>query len=279
MLKIIISVVYGSSLSVLLMWLLLTILFAILVFISKGSSLFLDFITAYLFELSFSIDNVVIFMLILRYLKIPAVYQNNILFVGILSTFFIRLLILFCGFYIIKFSRWIFIPIGILLIFSGVKLQKSVITSSSLKKYTVPSFIKNFLVVRYDILTDKFFYIHDGIVVISRLGIAFLLMIQADIILAFDSISAILVITDNLFIAFSSNFFALMGLRSMYKIVSNIVDKFHYFNNTIGMMLIYMGFKVLLSVINIEIDILLSMIIMLSILLFGVLLSLLKNYQ
>ena len=258
-------------------WIALATSFGIFIYFYAGIDMAIEYITAYSIELSLSIDNVFIFIIIFKYFKIDSKYQHKVLFIGVLSAIIFRLIMIIFGLYIIQMFEWLFLPFGLILIYSGYKLPKMEENQSdSLQK----NFIK-FIKKRFNYSNSKsngnlHFYKNDKLF-ITPLALALLVIEKADLVFALDSIPAVFAITKNSFIAFSSNILAILGLRSMYFIMANAVQKFQYLKHGIGYMLIYIGIKMILGFFGIHFSNYISILIIIIFVLSSIIISIIKK--
>lgn len=236
---------------------------------------FLKFITGYLIELSLSVDNIFIIALIFSSFAIPRKYQHEVLFYGILGAIFFRALMIVFGISLINRFDWIIYVFGAFLIFTAIKM---LIPSKEKdpKKSKLYQQIKKIYPVSSEIHGDKFFVKKMGIRFATPLFVALIIIEITDIFFAVDSIPAILAITADPFIVFSSNILAIMGLRSMFFLFSDMLDKFRYINYSLVIILGFVGVKMILSH-HIEIPEWLSLAIIGTSLASGILFSLYKN--
>ncbi len=229
-------------------WLAIAILLGIVIFFYAGIDIAMEYITAYVIELALSIDNVFVFALIFKYFDIEVQNQHKVLFIGVLSAIVLRILMITFGIYILHLFEWIFLPFGLLLIYSGYKIP--------LIEDGKSNFFNNNFIIK---LTKKYFYSTDrqynnimilkqnNKLLITPLTLALIVIENADIIFALDSIPAVFIITKEPFIALISNVLAVLGLRSMYFIMANAIQRFKYLRQGIGYMLVYIGIKMVLG--------------------------------
>lgn len=236
---------------------------------------FLKFITGYLIELSLSVDNIFIIALIFSSFAIPRKYQHEVLFYGILGAIVFRAIMIIFGISLINRFDWIIYVFGVFLIFTAIKM---LIPSKEKdpKDYKVYKWIKKVYPVTTEISSGKFFIKKMGITFVTPLFVALIIIEITDIFFAVDSIPAILAITADPFIVFSSNILAIMGLRSMFFLFSDILDKFQYINYSLVIILAYVGVKMIISH-HVEIPEWLSLIIIGLSLTGGIVASLIKN--
>jgi tellurite resistance protein TerC len=271
----------SSALLLSLLWVILAIAMGGAIYAYAGLDMAVDFITAYCIELSLSVDNVFVFILIFNYFNIEPKFQHKVLFLGVLGAIIFRLLMITFGLYIINIFEWIFLPFGILLIYSGYKLPLiGTSDSSSMDDTFVIRLAKKYFNYSEDNETGVFYFRKNNKLFITSLALALLMIEKADIIFALDSVPAVLAITKEPFIAFSSNILAILGLRSMYFVMANAIQQFQYLKYGIGYMLIYIGIKMILGFFGIHfsnyISILVTMLFITSSIAFSVLM---KNYK
>ena len=237
-----------SALLLSLLWVLLAIVIGSAIYFHAGLDITIEFITAYCIELSLSIDNIFVFIMIFKYFNIDLKYQHKVLFLGVLGAIIFRLIMITFGIYIIRMFEWLFIPFGILLIYSGYKLPlMGTKNSQTIEDNFLIRFAKKYLHYSKDVQNGVLFYRKNGKWFVTSLALALLIIEKADIVFALDSIPAVLAITKEPFIAFSSNILAVLGLRSMYFVMANAMQKFKYLKHGIGYMLIYIGIKMILG--------------------------------
>lgn len=259
------------------LWFTLACLFAFLIYKFIGEQESVLFITGYLVELALSVDNIFVFILIFNYFNIEPKYQHKVLLVGIFTAVILRLLMITFGIYLLSNFVWIFYIFGMFLIYSSVQIiiqddkKPASPESKSLKM------IKKYFRISNKPYGERFFVRENGKLFLTPLFLVLFLIEQADLIFALDSIPAILAITNDLFIVFTSNIFAILGLRSMYFVLSNIMHKFSYIKYALSIILAYIGCKMILSVHEIHIPTILSLIIIILSITGAVLLSMRKN--
>lgn len=231
-----------------LIWVVFAVMMGIVIYLHAGHQQTIEFVTAYLVELSLSVDNVFVFIIIFQYLKIDIKYQHRLLFWGIFGAILFRLIMITCGVFLIKKFEWIFFPFGILLIYSAFKMLKaSDSQSKNIKDNAALKFCKKHFNFTDELHEDKFIVYKKGKRFFTPAVIALILIEKGDLVFAIDSIPAVLAISKESFIIFSSNVFAILGLRSMYFLLARIVQKFSKLKYGITVILIYIGIKMILS--------------------------------
>ena len=229
-----------------LIWISLAGAFAVLVYFWYGRTPMLEFITGYVIELSLSIDNLFVFLVIFRYFKVSGPNQHKVLFWGILGALIMRGVFILAGVGLITRFHWITYVFGALLIYSGVKLFRQEGASVDPSKNPLLKAFRRIVPVTNDYVEGKFFVRRPGLYA-TPLFVVLLVVETTDIIFAVDSIPAILAITLNAFIVYTSNVFAILGLRSMYFALAGMMDLFQYLHYGLSCVLIFVGLKMLLS--------------------------------
>lgn len=207
----------------------------------------LKYITGYLIELSLSIDNVFVIAVIFSSFKIPAIYQHRVLFWGILGAIVFRALMIVFGVALITKFDWIIYVFGVFLLYTAFKMLRSNEDKFDPKTSFVFRQIKKIYPITSQINGHDFFIKRMGVNAATPLFVALIIIELTDILFALDSIPAILAITADPFIVFSSNIFAILGLRSMYFLISNMLQKFRFINYSLVVILAFVGLKMLFS--------------------------------
>ncbi len=207
----------------------------------------LKYITGYLIELSLSIDNVFVIAVIFSSFAIPKKYQHEVLFWGILGAIVFRALMIFFGVALINKFDWIIYVFGAFLLFTAFRMLVHKESEFNPKKSKIFRLMKKIFPVSYKMDGDKFFIKRMGIRAATPLFVALIIIELTDILFALDSIPAILAITADPFIVFSSNILAILGLRSMYFLISRMLTKFRYINYSLVVILAFVGVKMILS--------------------------------
>jgi tellurite resistance protein TerC len=225
-------------------WIGLACAFAVVLFFWHGRAESLQFVTGYVIELSLSADNLFLFLLIFRFFHVPAQHQHKVLFWGILGAIVIRALFILAGVGLIQRFHWITYAFGALLIYSGIKLLLQGKQEIHPDKNPVLKMFRKIMPVTKEYEGGKFFVRRPGLYA-TPLFIVLLVVETTDIIFAVDSIPAVLAITLNAFIVYTSNIFAILGLRSMYFALAGLIDLFHYLHYGLSVVLIFVGVKML----------------------------------
>lgn len=207
----------------------------------------LKYVTGYLIELSLSVDNVFVIAVIFASFKIPPLYQHRVLFWGILGAIVFRAIMIFFGVALITRFEWIIYVFGVFLLYTAFKMLRGEEEEFEPKKSFVFKQLKKIYPITGSIQGDDFFVKRMGIKAATPLFVALIVIELTDILFALDSIPAILAITADPFIVFSSNILAIMGLRSMYFLISRMLEKFRYINYSLVVILAFVGLKMLFS--------------------------------
>jgi tellurite resistance protein TerC len=240
-------------------WITLALLFAGVVFTYQGSDAGLKFVTGYLIELSLSVDNLFVFLLIFSYFKVPSNYQHRVLFWGVMGALVMRLTMIFVGATLINRFHWIIYIFGAFLVYTGIKMFRQEETDIQPEHNPVVRLVTRFLpITRY--YDESRFFTRAGRRRTGTLLLLVLIVVEVtDLVFAVDSIPAIFAITTNTFIVYTSNVFAILGLRSMYFLLAGVVEKFHYLRTGLAIVLTFIGIKMLLTAVDFEIPILISL--------------------
>ena len=225
-------------------WIGLAAAFAVVELFWHGRTQSLQFVTGYVIELSLSADNLFLFLVIFRYFKVPDAYQHKVLFWGILGALLMRGAFIAAGVSLIARFEWITYAFGVLLVYSGLKLLRQGETEIHPEKNIVLRVFRRFFPVTKDYVGDKFFTRQETLRA-TPLLLLLLIVETSDLVLTVDSIPAVLAITRNAFIVYTSNVFAILGLRSMYFALAGLMDLFHYLHYGLSVVLIFIGVKML----------------------------------
>ena len=256
-------------------WVTLAMLFAYLVFRYQGSVRGLEFLTGYIIELSLSVDNLFVFILIFSFFKVPSKYQHRVLFWGVLGALFMRLTMIFVGAALLNRFHWIIYIFGGFLIYTGIKMFRHEDTEIHPDQNPVVRIVTRFLPIT-DYYEDKKFFIRVNGKLTGTLLLLVLIVVEVtDLVFAVDSIPAIFAITTNTFIVYTSNVFAILGLRSMYFLLAGVIEKFQYLRLGLAIVLTFIGCKMLLVAVGFHIPIWFSLVFVAVVLLGSVVTSLL----
>lgn len=207
----------------------------------------LKFVTGYLIELSLSVDNIFIIALIFSSFAIPKKYQHEVLFYGVLGAIVFRAIMIVFGVALITEFSWMIYVFGVFLILTALKLLFSHNEQKDPHDFKIYKWIAKVYPVTKTVESDKFFVVINGVKHATPLFVALIIIELTDVFFAIDSIPAILAITADPFIVFTSNILAIMGLRSMYFLVVGMLDKFKYINYSLVVILAFVGVKMIIS--------------------------------
>ncbi len=254
-------------------WITLALLFNIFVYFEFGKTKALEFLTGYVIEYSLSVDNIFVFILIFTYFAVKAEYQHKILFWGIIGALVMRGIFIFAGVALINRFHWVVLIFGGFLVYSGISMLFSKDTAVDPEKNAIVRFFRKFLPVTETIHGNRLFIRENHKLYATPLFLVLLVIESSDLIFAVDSIPAILAISQDRFIVYTSNIFAIMGLRSLYFALSGIMGYFRFLKIGLAFVLSFVGLKMLAAYFNFEIHIVLSLVIIISILIISVLAS------
>lgn len=228
-------------------WIGLALIFNGWIYFWQGRQPALEFLTGYLIEKSLSVDNIFVFLMIFSCFKVPAKYQHEVLFWGILGALLMRAGFIAGGVALIKNFHWIIYVFGGFLIFTGIKMSLDKDKEIHPEKSWVLRLFHKFIPVTHSYEGGKFFVIKDGKKFATPLLVVLIIIETTDVIFAVDSIPAILAITQNSFIVYTSNVFAILGLRALYFALAGIIQLFHYLHYGLSAILVFVGTKMLLT--------------------------------
>ena len=255
-------------------WVSISIIVNFIVFIISGKEVALEYLGGYVVELSLSVDNLFLFLMIFTNFNIPQEYQKRVLTYGIIGAMVLRFIFIFLGITIINKFHFVTYIFSVILIFSGFKMMiKEEDKSTNYSDKKIVKFLKGIIPFTDEIEGEYFFIRKNTKLYATPLFLILLLIESSDIIFAMDSIPAIFSITTNVVIVYLSNIFAIIGLRSLYFILSKLNSMFKEIKYGVGCILIFTGIKLLLIFFNITIPTLLSLIVIVVILFLSILLS------
>ena len=231
------------------MWIALALAFAVFIHQWLGAGKALEFVTGYLVEESLSVDNLFVFILLFRYFKVPAEQERTVLFWGILGALVMRGAFILTGVALVKRFHWIIYAFGAFLVYSGFGLLREGDDETvDPSRNIVLRIARKFLRVTDSYEGKRFFVVREGKKFATPLLIVLLVVETTDILFATDSIPAILAISRDAFIVYTSNVFAILGLRSMFFALARLMRLFHYLNYGLAIVLMFVGVKMLLSI-------------------------------
>ena len=227
-------------------WIALACAFAILIYFRYGHATAVEFVTGYVIELSLSVDNLFIFLLIFRYFHVASDHQHKVLFWGIVGALAMRAIFILLGIGLIRRFHWITYIFGTLLVYSGIKLFRQDETGIEPENNPMLRWFRSWIRVTQDYEGDKFLVRRPSLYATPLLAV--LVVVETtDLLFATDSIPAVLAITLKPFIVYTSNVFAVLGLRSMYFVLAGMMELFHYLHYGLAVVLIFIGAKMVAS--------------------------------
>ena len=227
-------------------WIGLSILFNIGVYIVSGPEIGLQWTTGYLIEKSLSVDNVFVFILIFSTFAVPPAYQHRVLFWGILGALVMRAALILVGGALLTTFQWVIYLFGAFLIFTGLKMLRSHTEAPSLEKNRLVRLARRFFPTTSAYEGQRFFVRQAGVLHMTPLLLVLLLIESTDLVFAVDSIPAIYAVTDDPFIVFTSNVFAILGLRALYFVLRGYLAGLTYLKPALSAILVFVGAKMLL---------------------------------
>ena len=257
-------------------WVTLALLFNLGVAHYMGDAKGLEFFTGYVIEKSLSVDNVFVFALLFSYFAVPPLHQHKVLFWGILGALIMRAIMIFLGAALIERFAWIIYVFGAFLILTGIKMIVKREEEIHPERNPLVRWFKKLMPVTNDYRGDKFFVRENGVRMATPLFVVLLLVEFSDLIFAVDSIPAIFAVTRDPFIVYTSNVFAILGLRSLYFALAGVMDKFHYLKIGLGVVLSFVGVKMLLGHTAWKIDTHISLGVIVTVLAASIIVSLLR---
>lgn len=224
-------------------WIGLAMLFNVGIYFWRGEETALEFLTGYLLEKALSVDNIFVFIMIFTYFRVPALYQHKVLFWGILGALVMRAIFIATGIVLLQHFHWVIYIFGVFLIMTGIKLARQQDKEVHPEKNPVFKLFQRFMPVTKDFAGAKFVVKRDGRRFATPLLVVLLMVETTDVIFALDSIPAILAITTDSFIVYTSNVFAILGLRALYFALAGIMQMFHYLSYGLAAILVFVGIK------------------------------------
>ena len=259
-------------------WISLALLFNLLIYFFFGQGKALEFLTAYLLEKSLSLDNLFVFLVIFSYFDLPILFQQKVLKLGILGAFVMRAVFIFGGIWLLSSFHFLFYIFGAFLIYSGIKLIFQKTEKIEPEKNLFLRIVRKVVPLVDDLKKGKIFIKKEGKICLTSLFAILILIESSDLIFALDPVPAVLAITQDPFIAYTSNAFAILGLRALYFFLVGFLPKFIYLKRGITILLIFIGLKMVLSNVY-HLSLVFSLSIILLIIGLSIILSLIKQKQ
>lgn len=227
-------------------WIALALAFNVVIWWWQGSEVALQFFTGYLIEKSLSIDNLFVFLLIFSYFAVPPIYQHRVLFWGVLGALVMRFVFIVAGAALLARFHWLIYVFGVFLIFTGLRMARKGDEEIHPEKNPVVNFVRRLMPVTPDYQGGRFFIRDMGRLMATPLFIVLVMVETTDVIFALDSIPAIFAITTDPFIVYTSNVFAILGLRSLFFALAGVMVMFHYLKLGLSAVLTFIGAKMVL---------------------------------
>jgi len=240
------AVRFREALAFSIMWIALALGFAIFVFYWRGRTTALEFATGYLVEESLSVDNLFVFLLIFRYFRVPPPYQHKVLFWGIVGALVMRGVFILAGVTLIQRFHWIIYVFGAFLVYTGIQLFRQEDREIQPENNPVLKLFRRWVPVTKDYVDGHFLVRQPGLFA-TPLLLVLIVVETTDVIFAADSIPAVLAITRDPFIVYTSNVFAILGLRSLYFALAGMMEAFHLLHYGLSIILMFIGVKMLVS--------------------------------
>ena len=255
-------------------------LFGLFVMYEDGVKKGMDYFTGYLLEKSLSMDNIFVMSMIFAALGVPKMYQHRVLFWGILGALVMRGVLIGIGDALVVKFHWILYIFSAFLIYTGAKmLVIKEEEQGNIKDTKLYKWLSKFFHVTHEIHGEHFFYKKDGKHYITPLFFALVIIETMDVVFALDSIPAIFLVTTDVYIVYTSNIFAILGLRALYFLLAAIINKFVYLKPAISIILIFIGIKIFLPKIGIEVEEWQSLSVTIGLLTGGMLLSVFRKKE
>lgn len=227
-------------------WVALALSFGAGVYFMLGGAHAVEYLTAYVVEYSLSIDNMFVFIMIFSYFAIPQEYQHKVLIWGVLGAILFRFIFIFLGVQLIERFDWLLYVFGVILIYTSIKMLAKKESEADMEKNFALKMLKKIMPLKADYRGHRFFIRENAKLFATPLFAAVVVIEMSDIIFAVDSIPAVLSITQNTLLVYSSNIFAILGLRSLYFLLAGMANKFAYLKYGIAGILFFIGGKMLL---------------------------------
>ncbi len=259
-------------------WVCIALSFGILIYLKEGKEIALQYVSAYLMEYTLSIDNIFVFVLILTYFKVSDKYYHKVLFYGIMGAVIFRTIFILLGMMIVEEFSWILYIFGLLLIYTGYKiLMSGQEPEVHPDKNPVYKLMKKYFNILPEEGEGKFIIHRDGKKYYSILFLVVGVLASTDLVFAIDSIPAAFAVSQHKLVVLTSNIFAVMGLRAMFYLLMGAVNKFDYLQQGISFVLMFIGIKMLIGIMDWHIPTEMSLLIIIVMLGSSILLSVLKN--
>ena len=228
-------------------WIGVALCFNVAIYLWRGAEPALEFFTAYLIEKALSVDNLFVFVLIFAMFGVPALYQRRVLFWGVIGALVIRGLFIGAGAALLHRFEWLMYVFGAFLIFTAIKLGFGGETQIKPERNPLIRLFRKIMPVTEHFDGERFFVRHAGVLMATPLFLVLLVVESTDLVFAVDSIPAVLAVTQDPFLVYTSNVFAILGLRALYFLLAGAMAKFHYLKLALSLILGFVGVKMLIA--------------------------------
>jgi tellurite resistance protein TerC len=259
-------------------WVFLALIFFVFLWYEDGHKTAIEYLSAYLMEWSLSIDNIFVFILIFSFFSIKEKYYARVLLIGILMAIFLRIIFITVGVTLVASFNWVLYIFGAILIYTGISMFLAKKDKElNLEENNMYKFLKKFLPITSQDGDGKLRIVKDGKKMYTSIFVVIILLASADVVFAIDSIPAVFGITQQRMVIYTSNIFAVLGLRSLFFLLRGAVDKFTYLQQGIATILIFIGLKMLSEILEINISIYVSLLVILLCIGGAIVISLMKS--
>lgn len=271
------EITFGKDVLWSIVWIGVGLAFGAYIIWQYGSEEGLKYITAYVVEKSLSVDNLFVFLVIFSYFAVPFIHQHKTLFLGILCAIVFRGIFIVAGIALLERFHWIVYVFGAILFYSGYKLLRSGLEEVDPEKNSVVRLARRVLPLSQNYVGGKFFVRQSNKVTFTPLILVLLAIETTDIVFAFDSVPAVLAVTEEFFTAYTSNIMAVLGLRALYFVLARALRKLAYLSKGLAVVLAFLGAKFILSAFDLTIPTIISLSIVLSVIMISAVFSLIKK--
>jgi len=258
-------------------WVSLALGFFVFLWFEDGNLMAVEYLSAYLMEWSLSIDNIFVFILIFSFFGITAKHYARVLLIGIMMAVILRILFIAVGIELISRFHWLLYVFGVILLYTGVKMFTAKHNEEqNMQQNKVYKFLLRILPITSDNAEGKFTLVKNGKRYYTNMFVVIIMLATTDIIFALDSIPAVFAISQKPLVIYTSNIFAVLGLRSLFFLLKGAVNKFAYLQQGIALVLIFIGLKMLAEIINIRVPVYISLLVILVCIIASILYSINK---
>ena len=259
-------------------WIALALAFGVGIYVLWSRELGLQFFTGYILEKSLSIDNLFVFMIIFAYFCVKDEHQHRVLFWGVMGAILLRAVFILAGVGLLHAFGWVMYIFGAFLVFTGIRMAFKKEAKVEPERDMVLRLMRRILPVSKEYHGEKFIVVEEGVRRVTPMLLVLFLIESTDVIFALDSVPAVLSVTEDVFIAFSSNILAILGLRSLYFALAGVLQKLHFLSYGLAIVLVFLGVKMLV-VEFVDIPVLISLGIICLILMIAITASLIWSHK